>query len=62
MTYIELIGKGELNHLTTILILPLTCGPKLTLNSGSNMWDFKLLKWEEDWRLDSNPKPPAPIT
>ena len=29
---LKLLGNGEFNHLTISLILPLTCGPKLSLN------------------------------
>ena len=40
----KLSGNGEFNHLTIILTLPLTCGPKLPLNKwGPNKWEFNIL-------------------
>ena len=32
---LKLLGNNECNHLTIILTLPLTCGPKLPLNKWS---------------------------
>ena len=40
----KLSGNGKFNHLTIILTLPLTCGPKLPLNKWRpNKWEFNIL-------------------
>ena len=41
---LKLLGNGKFNHLTIILTLPLTCGPKLPLSKwGPNKWEFNIL-------------------
>jgi hypothetical protein len=46
---LKLIGNAEFNHLTIILTLLVTCGPKLPLNKWGPTRDivkFFNLKWE----------------
>ena len=41
---LKLLENCEFNHLTIILILPVTCGSKLPLNKwGPNKWEFNIL-------------------
>ena len=50
---LKLLENCEFNHLTINLTLPLTCGPKLSLNKwGPNKWEFNILNGRQSKTKD----------